>query len=104
MRRTASFLRQACLAVGAVACLHAQAAPQEPSQPQYGITLQEARIPMPDGIELAADLWMPSGAAAGERFPVLLEYLPYRKNEGRGDRYQVYSYFVQRGYVVARVD
>ncbi len=38
------------------------------------------------------------------RFPVLLEYLPYRKDESRGARYDVYSYFVRRGYVVARVD
>jgi uncharacterized protein len=79
-------------------------APDEPSAPSYGIELREARIPMPDGVQLAADLWMPTGGAAGERFPVLLEYLPYRKNESRGDRYGVFAYFVQRGYVVARVD
>jgi putative CocE/NonD family hydrolase len=35
---------------------------------------------------------------------VLLEYLPYRKDESRGDRYPLYAYFVRRGYVVARVD
>lgn len=80
------------------------AAPAEPSSAVYGIELREARIPMPDGITLAADLWMPAGGAADERFPVLLEYLPYRKRESRAGRYEVYSYFVQRGYVVARVD
>jgi putative CocE/NonD family hydrolase len=47
---------------------------------------------------------MPTGGAAGERFPVLLEYLPYRKDEERGDRYGVFAYFVQRGYIAARVD
>jgi predicted acyl esterase len=47
---------------------------------------------------------MPSGGKAGGRFPVLLEYLPYRKTEARGDRYGLYAYFVKRGYVVARVD
>jgi putative CocE/NonD family hydrolase len=77
---------------------------QGPSPARYGMALQEAAIAMADGTKLAADLWMPTGGAAGERFPVLLEYLPYRKDESRGDRYGVYSYFVNRGYVVARVD
>src|SRR5262245_5817795 len=104
MSPAARLLRHACFAMTLLACARAPAAPEEPSPPQYGITLEEARIAMPDGVELAADLWTPTGGAAGERFPVLLEYLPYRKNEGRGDRYEVYSYFVQRGYVVARVD
>ncbi len=76
----------------------------EPSAPTYGAKLQEARISMADGVALAADLWMPTGGASGERFPVLLEYLPYRKDEERGDRYGVFAYFVQRGYIVARVD
>ena len=89
----------------ALLCLvEAASSAQAPSAPDYGMELHEARIPMADHVQLAADLWMPTGGAAGERFPVLLEYLPYRKNEGRGDRYGVYSYFVQRGYVVARVD
>ena len=79
-------------------------AAQEPSPAAYEIALQEARIPMPDGVRLAADLYMPSGGRPGERFPVLLEYLPYRKTEGRGYNHALYSYFVRRGYVVARVD
>jgi putative CocE/NonD family hydrolase len=75
-----------------------------PSSPEYGITLQEAWITMPDGVRLAADLYMPDGGDEGETFPVLLEYLPYRKTESRGRNYSMYSYFVERGYVVARVD
>ena len=59
-------------------------------------------IVMPDGVRLAADLYRPTGGAGGEKFPVLLEYLPYRKNEARARNYALYSYFVQRGYVVAR--
>jgi hypothetical protein len=76
----------------------------EPSPPAYGVEMREALIPMPDGVRLAADLWMPTGGKAGVRFPVLLEYLPYRKTEARGERFGLYSYFVRRGYVVARVD
>jgi putative CocE/NonD family hydrolase len=70
----------------------------------YSIRIDETRIPMPDGIRLAADLYMPTGGKAGERHPVLLEYLPYRKTEARARNYPLYSYFVERGYVVAAVD
>ena len=61
-------------------------------------------IPMPDGIRLSADLYHPAAAAAGEKLPVLLEYLPYRKHEARSRNWPLYSYFVERGYVVAAVD
>jgi len=79
-------------------------AAQDPSPPVYGIAVEHAWIPMPDGVRLSADLYVPEGAAPGERFPVLLEYLPYRKAESRGRNYSLYSYFVERGYIVARVD
>src|SRR5262245_23067068 len=82
----------------------ARTRPVEPSPPRYGIEIREAWIPMPDGVRLAADLYVPTGGHARERFPVLLEYLPYRKNEGRGRNYPLYSYFVRRGYLVAGVD
>jgi putative CocE/NonD family hydrolase len=80
------------------------AAAAEPSAPTYGIAIQQAWIPLPDGVRLAADLFVPTGGEAGERFPVLLEYLPYRKTEDRSRNYALYSYFVRRGYIVARVD
>ena len=78
--------------------------PLPPSPPAFEVVLEEAWIPMPDGTRLAADLWRPRGAGDKGRFPVLLEYLPYRKTEARGGRFALYSYFVRRGYVVARVD
>ena len=68
------------------------------------LTIREVMIPMPDGIQLAADLYMPADIPAGEHLPVLLEYTPYRKNDSRGSKYRMYTYFVKRGYVVARVD
>jgi putative CocE/NonD family hydrolase len=80
------------------------AAAAEPSPPAYGIGFEEARIPLPDGVRLAADLYLPTGVDAGERHPVLLEYLPYRKTESRARNFALYSYFVRRGYVVAAVD
>ena len=68
------------------------------------LTIREVMIPMPDGIQLAADLYMPADIPAGEHLPVLLEYTPYRKDDSRGSKYRMYTYFVKRGYVVARVD
>ena len=68
------------------------------------LTIREVMIPMPDGIQLAADLYMPADIPAGEHLPVLLEYTPYRKNDSRGSKYSMYTYFIKRGYVVARVD
>jgi putative CocE/NonD family hydrolase len=103
-RSAASALRSlACVLLLATSgAVHA--APTQPSAPSYGIRIDEAWIALPDGVRLSADLYMPDGGKAGERFPVLLEYLPYRKAEGRGRNYPLYSYFVQRGYVVAAVD
>ncbi|MBS0399468.1 MAG: CocE/NonD family hydrolase [Proteobacteria bacterium] len=82
----------------------AAAHPLPASPPTFDVALEEVKIPMPDGVHLAADLWRPRGAGDRKRFPVLLEYLPYRKDEARGERYPLYAYFVRRGYVVARVD
>ncbi len=66
--------------------------------------IKAAWITMPDGVRLAADLYMPAGARRSDRFPVLLEYLPYRKDESRARNFSLYSYFLDHGYVVARVD
>ena len=60
---------------------------------------------MKDGVRLAATLYRPDGAQPEEKFPALLEYLPYRKDDGTaaGD-YPKHSYFAHRGYVSVRVD
>ena len=59
---------------------------------------------MLDGVRLAADIYWPTGATENGRFPILLEYLPYRKDDWRSRNYPLYSYFLDHGYVVARVD
>jgi hypothetical protein len=96
--------RSARSALVALLALLGAAAAAEPSPALYRIELREAWIPLPDGVRLAADLFLPTGGAAGERFPVLLEYLPYRRSESRSRNHALYSYFVRRGYAVARVD
>ncbi len=70
----------------------------------YGMELGTGWITMPDGVRLSADLYQPTGGKAGEKFPVLLEYLPYRKHEARSRNWPLYAYFVERGYLVAAVD
>ncbi|MDX1481976.1 MAG: CocE/NonD family hydrolase [Woeseiaceae bacterium] len=70
----------------------------------YDPTVRQAWIPMGDGIRLAADIFLPTGDADAGPFPVLLEYLPYRKDESRARNHDLYSYFLRSGYAVARVD
>ncbi len=66
--------------------------------------INEVWITMSDGIRLAADIYWPLEYDRKDRFPVLLEYTPYRKNESRARNHSLYSYFLKRGYIVARVD
>ena len=78
----------------------AACSPESETKPE----ITEAWITMPDGIRLAADIYFPAGVDNKERLPVLLEYLPYRKDESRARNYSLYSYFLNHGYAVARVD
>lgn len=58
----------------------AGAVSQTSAETRDGIERREVFIPMPDGVRLAADLFVPAGQTAP--LPVLLEYLPYRKPRG----------------------
>jgi uncharacterized protein len=70
-----------------------------------GVRLVKTSIPMPDGVRLAATLYMPAGLSPGQRVPVLLEYLPYRKDDDDAvSDYGHHAYFARHGYVGARVD
>jgi uncharacterized protein len=67
--------------------------------------LKNILIPMRDGVRLAADLYAPRGWSLedGEPLPVVMEYIPYRKDEVvPGTRF--YHYLPEHGYLVARVD
>jgi uncharacterized protein len=65
--------------------------------------IREARIPMPDGVDLAATLYLPPDADTAP-VPVVLEYLPYRKDDSVGRNLELNSYLTRRGYAGARVD
>jgi predicted acyl esterase len=80
------------------------AAPKTPAS-LHAVTMVQQWIPMPDGVRLAATLYMPSETKPDEKFPALLEYLPYRKDDSTAARdYPVHSWFAARGYVSVRVD
>ncbi len=81
------------------------AAFEAPSPPTYTVRIVKTTIPMQDGVRLAVTLYMPEGAGKAARFPALLEYLPYRKDDGTISRdYGYHLYFARRGFVGARVD
>lgn len=77
---------------------------QNNTQKEVLPTIREIFIPMSDGVRLAADLYLPHDFDTTRHYPIILEYLPYRKDEHRRSRYGVFNYFVQHGYLVARVD
>lgn len=61
-------------------------------------------IPMPDGVKLAARIWLPEDAEA-DPVPAVLEYLPYRKRDGTAERDALtHPYFAGHGYAGVRVD
>jgi predicted acyl esterase len=66
--------------------------------------VRNVRIPMPDGVTLAADLYVPQ--AEGQHFPAVVEYTPYHKNNNAvyGPRATRYPYFAGHGYVFVNVD
>jgi predicted acyl esterase len=76
--------------------------------PEHGVKcLRNLRIPMDDGIRLAADLYAPIDAPLdGSRpLPVVMEYIPYRKDDvGAPDDSRWYGYLPRHGYLVLRVD
>ena len=75
------------------------------SAPAYGVRMENVWITMKDGVRLSATLYLPEGAKPAEKFPAILEYQPYRKDDAMAARdYGIYTYFARRGYVCARVD
>ncbi|MFX0545753.1 CocE/NonD family hydrolase [Roseovarius sp. S1116L3] len=66
--------------------------------------IEHTEITMPDGTRLAARIWMPEDAE-GAPVPAILEYLPYRKNDGTLARDIARApYIAGHGYAYVRVD
>ena len=66
--------------------------------------IEHCLIPLRDGTQLAARIWLPE--TAGEQaFPAILEYLPYRKRDGTAVRDALtHPWMAGQGYVCIRVD
>lgn len=99
------FGRRPFLAILASAFLPESALALAEKQPRYRVKVDEpVWIEVSAGIRLAGRLWLPD-APAGERFPVVLEYIPYRTF----DRYRPLDDYwgaalAARGIAFARVD
>ena len=79
------------------------------SPPRHEVATDwDVRILVRDGVELSANIWRPlpgPGDPVDARFPVILEMIPYGKDNwrrnadvGRGE------YFARRGYALCRLD
>src|SRR5262245_29732027 len=67
----------------------------------------DVRIPARDGVELSANLWrpVPDGARRDERFPVILEMIPYGKDNWRRAVDVAHGeWFAARGFALCRLD
>src|SRR5437879_650447 len=61
-------------------------------------------IPLADGTRLAARIWLPQDAER-DPVPAVLEFLPYRKNDGTVVRDAVRQpYLAGHGYAAVRID
>jgi len=64
---------------------------------------ENAWIPMPDGVRLAARIWRPRDESL--RVPAIVEYIPYRKRFGTAVRDEImHRYLAGHGYACVRVD
>ena len=77
----------------------------QPSAPIYKFDWENTYLTMRDGVQLGVTLYRPTARTEGEVFPVIVEMVPYRKDDffALGD-YEYGAYFAKRGYVLARVD
>ena len=78
-------------------------------RPAPGVMLiKNVHIPMADGVRLAADLYVPDDGrddfAPATPLPVVMDYIPYRKDEVNPAVAHHYLYLARHGYIVARVD
>jgi len=75
------------------------------SRTGYKFSVENRWLTMPDGVRLATTIYMPRPKRRGETFPVLLELLPYRKDDTFYlVDYPTYSYLAARGIMVVKVD
>ena len=103
----------AITATGAALSLMAAASSPAPAGRSAGSALPRLRslyVPMPDGVRLAVDVWLPAGTTAGARLPAVLEtgrYWRARAYTGGikdNPNYQIALPWNQRGYAYVFAD
>src|SRR5262245_46046735 len=71
-------------------------------KPRYKVRLERnVQMPTRDGTKLSADLIRPD---ADGRFPAIIEYIPYRKDDLTQGGYDAHYYFAERGFIGVRLD
>ena len=77
----------------------------DPIPATYEVTIENDFLTLSDGVRLAVTYYKPVAQSGNQRFPAVLEMLPYRKDDDFYTRdYLLERYFAKRGIVVARVD
>lgn len=75
------------------------------SAESYEFKIENELLPMGDGVSLSVTYYLPTPKVVGEKFPVLLEMQPYRKDDLFQMRdYALNSFFVKRGFVLVKAD
>ena len=70
----------------------------------HPVRLEQVRIPMDDGVALAATLYLPDVPVGGP-WPAVLESIPYRKDDWTLSRdWPLHGAFAAAGYVSCRLD
>src|SRR5262245_2637113 len=85
--------------IALVFCLTSSVLAAEPRmiEPKYKVRwVRDVRVPARDGITLSADLLHPD---VDGRFPAIIEYIPYRKDDRTRSGYDVHRYLAERGFV-----
>jgi len=79
-----------------------------PSPPEHAVEIRhDVRIRVRDGVELSANLFLPvpRADAPEERFPAILEMIPYRKDDWRYPSDVARgTYLAERGFALCRLD
>ncbi len=82
--------------------------PRAASQPDHDHDVSwDVRIPVRDGLELSANIWRPRPQpdAPDERFPVILEMIPYGKDNWRRNWDTAFGeWLAARGFALCRLD
>jgi putative CocE/NonD family hydrolase len=92
------------LGAGSMTALARAAAPSAANGPHAVREIENTWIVMPDGVKLAARLWVPVGAE-GHPVPAIFNYCPYfARLFTRPDDDARFPYYASHGYACVRVD